>query len=229
MAGVALDVPRFVLVGYEEDVGFASAVLGHYLTVVFNGLARGGGHGGDIGADPALGSAALGEGIGLHDRLAGIRGDCAGHGHAHLVGNGVGPVAIHEGSGGVLVGGIRQRDGGQLGVFAREHLVDGHRYLEGAARLVAVRHDYLLGLERRGCVDGVADDVGAIFAGIFANIVAGAGKRARAGKHEYESQGYAAEPFEMIVHCGDLLTSNCVRCRVRLYHFGEFLNSAFRE
>ena len=59
MAGIALQIPRLLLVGDHKRVGFGAAVGFHDLAVVFNRFARRSGNRRNIAADPRLGRAVL--------------------------------------------------------------------------------------------------------------------------------------------------------------------------
>ena len=196
MAGIALQIPRLLLVGDHKRVGFGAAVGFHDLAVVFNRFARRGGNRRNIAADPRLGRAVLHIWIRRFHCVADVGRHRAGHGHAHLVGHGAIPQALDERRRGVLVGHIRQRH------FFR---ADGH----GAPRFFAVRIDDLLRLRGVPRIDGVADNGMAAGAGLLADIVAGAGECAGAGEGHGGCHRETGRAFEELVHSQFLRMTIC--------------------
>ena len=188
MAGDALQVPGLVLVGDHEGVGLGGAVLFHYLAVVLQRLAHVGGGGGDIAAYPGFGRAVLGVGVGGLHGGGGIGGNGAGHGQAALVGHRVVPQTLNEGGGGVLIGGVGQRN------------LYRAVYGNGAAGLVAVGIYYLLALRGVPGIYGMANHVSAVCTGILANIVAGARERAGAGQNHDDHKRQAYDLLKAAVH-----------------------------
>ena len=187
MAGIAFQIPGFLLIGNHERVGFRTAVSFHDLAVVFHSFARRSGNRRDIAADPRFGRTVLHIRISRLDAIADVGRHRAGHGHAHLVGDSAIPQALDERRGGVLIGDIRQRH------FVR---ADGH----GAARLFAVRIDDLLRLRGIPCIDSVADDGVAAGTRLLADVVARAGQRAGAGKGHDGGHRKAGRALEKVVH-----------------------------
>ena len=187
MSGIALQIPGLSLVGDHEGVGFGAAVRLHDLAVIFNGLARRGGDGGDIAGNPHFGRAVLGIGIGGADAVGDIGGDGAGHGHAQLIGDGVVIDALDEGGGRVLIGHVRQ------GNFVLAHG-------QGAAALFNVRIDDLLGLRGVPRVNRVADDGVAAGAGVLADIIAGAGESGAAGEGQNGDEQKRGQAFQRAIH-----------------------------